>query len=97
MGIADFDRAPIERSVAFLLEGRVDYEFRTTIVKEYHTTQDIVSLGEWIQGAERYFLQNFVDSGDLICGNLSAVDPSDLYNMQQKVEPFVVKTAIRGI
>ena len=97
VGIADFDLAPIEKSVAFLLEGRVDYEFRTTIVKEYHTTQDIVSLGEWIQGAERYFLQNFVDSGDLICGNLSAVDPSDLYNMQQKVEPFVVKTAIRGI
>ncbi len=97
VGIADFDIAPIEKSVAFLLEGKVGYEFRTTVVNEYHTTQDIEAIGSWIKGAKNYFLQNFVNSGDLICAELSAVDPSDLYKMQQIVESFVVNTAIRGI
>ncbi len=97
VGIPDFDISAVEKSVAYLLQGKVDYEFRTTVVKEYHTTQDIGAIGEWIKGAKNYFLQNFVDSGDLICGGLQAVEPSVLYNMQQIVEPFVVNTAIRGI
>ncbi len=97
VGIPDFDISAVEKSVAYLLQGKVDYEFRTTVVKEYHITQDIGAIGEWIKGAKNYFLQNFVDSGDLICGGLQAVEPSVLYNMQQIVEPFVVNTAIRGI
>lgn len=87
----------IEKSVTFLMNSNVDYEFRTTIVRELHTNDDIESIGKWIQGAKRYFLQNFVDSGDLICGNMSAVEPTDLYKMQQIAKSFVVNTEIRGI
>ena len=65
-GTDSFDIAKIEESVNFLLSGKVDYEFRTTIVDGLHETQDIVKIGEWIKGAKKYFLQNFVDSGNLI-------------------------------
>lgn len=87
----------IEKSISYLLENKVDYEFRTTVVSQFHTPQDIVSIGEWIKGANKYFLQNFVDSGDLICSNLTAVDKSVLCNMQQKVAQIVCNTEIRGI
>ena len=87
----------IEKSISYLLENKVDYEFRTTVVSQFHTPQDIVSIGEWIKGANKYFLQNFVDSGDLICNNLTAVDKSVLCNMQQKVAQIVCNTEIRGI
>lgn len=97
VGIANFDISPIEKSVEILKTSGIDYEFRTTVVAEFHEPQDIVAAAEWIKGAKRYFLQNFVDSGDLICSNLSAVDKSVLCNMQQKAAQFVCKTEIRGI
>ncbi len=97
VGIKNFDISPILKSVEFLLKGKVDFEFRTTIVKEFHTTQDIVDATEWIKGAPRYFLQSFVDSEDLICEGLSAVNKEDLYKMQQIAQENVVNTEIRGV
>ena len=44
VGLADYDVTPIERSVALLLSGRVSYEFRTTVVKELHTVEDIEKI-----------------------------------------------------
>ena len=89
--------ADIEESIAFLMSGAVDYEFRTTVVKEYHNIEDMKAIGEWIKGAKNYFLQNFVDSGDLIKDGLSAVNSTELYKMQEILSGFVVKTEIRGI
>ena len=97
IGIADFDISPIEESVAFLLEGHVDYEFRTTVVRELHTIEDIGKIGEWISGAPRYFLQNFVDSGNLIGENLSAHDSQTLDSMRVRAERFVDFVSLRGI
>lgn len=53
----DIDK--IEKSINILKEGKVDYEFRTTIVPELHTKEDILKIAEWIKPAKRYFLQNF--------------------------------------
>lgn len=96
-GTQALDIKAIEQSVEFLLKGRVDFEFRTTIVKEFHTVEDIALIGEWIKGAPRYFLQNFVDSGDLICSDMNPTSRDELYKMQQKAQEFVVNTEIRGI
>lgn len=97
VGIENFDISPIEKSVQILLNSSIDYEFRTTIVKEFHSVNDIQDIGMWIKGAKNYFLQNFVDSGDLICGDLNAVEKGDLYNMQKKLHDFVTNCEIRGI
>ena len=96
-GVEDIDINAVEKSVEFLLQGNIDFEFRTTIVNELHTVEDIALIGEWIKGAPKYFLQNFVDSGDLICENMSAVSRDELCKMQQKAQEFVVNTEIRGI
>lgn len=97
VGIDNFDISPIEKSIDILLNCDIDYEFRTTIVKQFHTADDIQDIGVWIKGAKNYFLQNFVDSGDLICGDLSAVEKAELYNMQQKLNGCVQNCEIRGI
>ena len=93
----NFKIGDIEKSVEFLLSGKVDYEFRTTVVKQLHTLDDISQIGQWIKGAKRYFLQNFVDSGDLIGSGFSEVESTVLCKMQQTAQAFVVKTEIRGI
>lgn len=52
----------IQKSVDFLLEGKVDYEFRTTLVKEFHQKEDIIEICKKLAGAKIYFLQNFKET-----------------------------------
>ncbi len=66
IGIPNYDITKVEQSVAILMEGRVPYEFRTTLVREYHTHSDIKAMGIWLRGCRSYFIQTFVDSGNLL-------------------------------
>jgi pyruvate formate lyase activating enzyme len=50
----------IQQSVALLMASKVDYEFRTTAIRDFHDLQDIVALSEQIRGAKRYVLQEFI-------------------------------------
>ena len=97
IGVNNIDMASIEKSVDFLLQNKVDYEFRTTIVDGFHTVDDIQDIVVWIKGAHKYFLQNFVDSGDLIETGLSPVSVDMLKEMKKKATEFVPCVEIRGI
>ncbi|MBO5332971.1 MAG: anaerobic ribonucleoside-triphosphate reductase activating protein [Clostridia bacterium] len=97
IGVDNIDMTSIEKSVDFLLQNKVDYEFRTTIVDGFHTLDDIQDIVVWIKGAHKYFLQNFVDSGDLIQSGLSPVSVDMLKEMKKKATEFVPYVEIRGI
>lgn len=56
----------IKQSINILLHGKIDYEFRTTVIANYHTTADILEIAKLISGAPRYFLQKFVSSEKLL-------------------------------
>lgn len=49
----------IQKSIDILKEGKVDYEFRSTIVPTVHAKEDVIAMAKWIKGAKRYYLQNF--------------------------------------
>ena len=89
--------AGVEKSVALLLSGVVPYEFRTTVVEELHEASDFAAIGEWIKGAERYYLQKFTDSGDLIGEGLSAPTDEKLRACLAAVVPFVPSASLRGV
>ena len=97
IGLKSYDLSKIEESVKFLKSGKVDYEFRTTIVNEFHSVEDIRKAADWIKGAKRYFLQNFVDSGNLIDSSVTGVDKQTMLDMQKAAAEFVPQTQIRGI
>lgn len=96
VGIEDFDLSPIQASMDLLLGGNVDFEFRTTVTDEMHTPQDIGVLAARISGAPRYFLQPFVDSGNLVGENLSAPSTQKLEEMLREARRFVPSSSIRG-
>lgn len=97
IGQENFDLSDIEKSKNYLLENHVDYEFRTTVVKEFHETKDFVELGKWIKGAKHYYLQNFEDHGSCIVSGLNEVGLEALKEMKKEVQPYVEQVEIRGV
>ena len=99
VGLADFDLSFVQKSIDLLLEGRVDFEFRTTVVAEYHTPEDVAAIARWIAPAKKYFLQPFVDSGNLIGspdGLLHAPDATTLQKMLALARVEIPSTVLRG-
>lgn len=92
-----FDISVIEQSAEMLMEGNVDFEFRTTVVNPLHTEQDIIKIGQWLKGNEKFFLQKFVDSGDLIGGGLSAYSDSQMNIFIDALRALVPNAQLRGI
>ncbi len=97
IGIESFDIAPIQKSIDFLLKNTIPYEFRTTVVEEFHTVDDIQDIVVWIKGAHKYFLQNFVDSGDIIGVGLRAVNRQKLEEMREKASKTIENVELRGV
>lgn len=96
-GIADLLLEPVFESVSFLLSGKVPYEFRTTVIREYHTGKDIEQIGRWIQGAPLYYLQEFVDSGSLIGEDLHASSPDEMEAFRRIAADYVPGVQLRGV
>ncbi len=97
VGLKKLNFEPIRRSMAFLLSGAVDYEFRTTVVRELHGREDLLAAAEMIRGAKRYFLQKFNDTGDLIGGGFTAYGDEEMRELLSDVR-FVLPTAeLRGV
>ena len=95
-GIPGLDTTAIERSIDFLLSGAVDYEFRTTVVRELHTASDFYSIGRRIEGARAYFLQSFKDSGDLIEDGFSSYSGAEISALLDIVKVYIPNAQIRG-
>ena len=87
----------IQESIAYLKEGHVDYEFRTTVLKDFHTEEDLLRLAEWIAPAKAYYLQQFVDSGRCIENGLSAYSEEEMRHLCTSVQTIIPNTQLRGI
>ncbi len=97
IGLQSFPMDKINESVNYLLSSPVEYEFRTTIVKEHHTEQDILSIGQWIKGAKAYYLQSYRDSGEILSPGLNSHSKDTLLHYVQLLTPFVEKVELRGV
>lgn len=59
VGISDVDLNAINLSIDIIKEANIPYQFRTTVVKEYHTFNDIIDIAKWLQPANCYVLQTY--------------------------------------
>lgn len=95
-GLEEFDIEKIKESVDFLINGSLDFEFRTTVVRDFHDENDILNISEWIKGAKKYYLQKFVDSDDLISNNCSGYENSEMENLINRIRDRVEEVSGRG-
>lgn len=97
IGKKDAPLAAIEKSAAFLLSNQLPYEFRTTVVRQLHHKENILEIGQWIAGAQKYFLQPFVASSQVPSKELTGYERSELEQFQKILTPFVPNVEIRGV
>lgn len=96
-GRADLDLTRVEESIRILLEGRVDYELRTTVVPGWLDAEDVEAIARWIAGACRYVLQAFRPTRTLDpeLERLPPCRPDRLEAMRPRVEPWVDELIVR--
>ena len=99
VGINDFEEglSRVEQSVDFLMSSGIEYEFRTTVVRQFHYDESIADLCRWITGAKQYYLQSFTDSGDLICDGLSGYNENEMTCLLDVAKNFIPNAKLRGI
>ncbi|MCP3683010.1 MAG: anaerobic ribonucleoside-triphosphate reductase activating protein [bacterium] len=93
----DVDMSKIKQSIALLMENKVEYEFRTTVVQSLHSKQDIVKIAKYINGAKRYVLQQFKPAKSLINPDMEKEKPykkPEIESIKKACEKFV-NTEIR--
>lgn len=87
----------IEKSINILKKNKVDFEFRTTIIKEMHTLADLQKICEFIGPACKYYLQNFEDSEDVINHSLHGFTREELFLINNKLKVKFPNLEIRAL
>lgn len=99
VGLPGLDMSPIRESVDFLKTGVVPYEFRTTVVRELHTAEDLREVAAWLSSADVWYLQAFRDSDTVIAGegSLHAYTPAEMRTLLNGVLPLMPRAQLRGV
>jgi len=97
IGIPGYDVSPVQESVSFLLSNTVPYEFRTTVVKEFHIENDLLAIVNWISGAENYFIQGFNDSDGVLYSGLNGYSDDEMNGLLNSIKNVLPSAKLRGV
>ena len=87
----------IAGSIDIIKNSGIPHEFRTTVVKEFHDMEDILAIAKMLGKGEKYYLQQFKDSGDILCEGCSAHHENDLIKMAEEAGKYVLLCETRGV
>ncbi|MBQ8592371.1 MAG: anaerobic ribonucleoside-triphosphate reductase activating protein [Lachnospiraceae bacterium] len=96
-GLPSLDTKKIQLSVEYIMQSGIDYEFRTTVVKELHAMEDFIEIKNWIAGCKRYYLQSYVDSEHVICRQFHAYSKEELLTFTDVLKEQIPNTFLRGV
>ncbi len=86
----------IKDCVELLKQNKVDYEFRTTLVAGHHTTQQIEEMATWLKGANKLYLQCFVDNGTCLKSGLKKVPKEETEKFKEILSKTIKLVQLRG-
>lgn len=96
IGLKEYDTKIVEQSVDLLLKNKVEYEFRTTLIKEYHTPEVMQKIGDWIRGAKKYCMQKYNDRETCIAHGYTAVDEQTAQTYKTILSNYLPNVILRG-
>ena len=86
----------VKESIELLKQNKVDYEFRMTLINEYHNEEIIKKVGELVKGAKRLFLQQYKESEGVLNKNLHPVDEGLVNRFVEILSQYVDEVSLRG-
>ena len=87
----------VKKSAALLKSSNIDYEFRTTVCHPFHSPKCMEEIGRWLRNAKRYYIQPFVDSGNLLGSGVSVMTKSELETLLNAVKSYIPAAELRGV
>lgn len=96
VGVENFNTDKIDGTIRYLIHHDFPYEFRTTLVNEFHTLESIEEMGKWINGASTLFLQHFKQSDFVPNKSLTEVPTKNALEMRRILEKYVKNVNLRG-
>jgi len=96
----DVDFTKIDASINLIKKKVPSYEFKTTFIPGFLKKEDILEIGEWLKGANAYYLQQFKIIKPLISSTLETTIPYPreyLYDTLSAIRPFFKRCAVRGV
>ncbi len=96
-GISQPDMNRIQETVEFLMGGQLDYEFRTTVVRELHTEKDFREIGQWLKGARAYYLQAYKDSEGVLKPGFGSYSREELEGFCHILRQTIQLVDVRGV
>ena len=93
----DADVSAVTDSLSLLRQSGIPYELRTTAVRGIHTVADFAAIGEWLGDVPAYFIQRFVDSGQLLGSGFDAFTPEEMERLLATVRVHVPSAQLRGV
>lgn len=91
------DLDAICETAGWLLNGDLDYEFRTTVVRELHSEKDFQEISQWLSGAKAYYLQAYRDSDGVLMPGFSACSEEEMKNYRDILLQTIPVVEIRGM
>lgn len=88
----------IEKSIDLIMKSGVDYEFRSTVIKNWHNLDNLKKMAKMIKGAKIYYLQNYREEKPLAGDNFKGQPFSsrELETLRNIASQFVKNTLIRN-
>ncbi len=96
-GVPGLDIKRIEKSAKLIMESNIDYEFRCTAIDGYLDEKAAYSIGEWLKGAKRMFLQEYKESDNVPRKDLKAVAKNEMERFRDILSGYIDEVSLRGI
>ena len=93
----DADVSAVSDSLSILRDSGIPFELRTTAVRGIHTEADFDAIGRWIGDVPAYYIQRFVDSGQLLGSGFDAFSPEEMERLLTTVRVHVPSAQLRGV
>ncbi len=87
----------VKDSIEFLKNADIPHEFRTTVVKDFHTKDDIAEIAKIIGADEKYFIQPFRDGETVMQSGLSEFENMEIKILLDAAKEFAPRTCVRGV
>jgi pyruvate formate lyase activating enzyme len=101
VGVDNLDISKLEESILYLLESNIEYEFRTTVVAEFHNEEAIKDMGKWLfelangKKINKLYLQPFIDRESVLQQGLHSPEDKSVQKFKDILKEFVDLVKIR--